>query len=92
MELLHGTSSAGEVAVEVSLGISESARDWYTETGLRIVQGLFLNVVSGSVVGAVYVVPQNEVGGFAVTGDPTEMPMVEPFPDFPALWRAQEGS
>lgn len=51
--LRHGTSNAGALLVSVSLGKSESAREWYGPDGLAAASGIWLERVSGttSVVG-----------------------------------------
>jgi hypothetical protein len=43
----HGTSNAGALLVTVSLGVSESAREWYGPDGIAAASGLWLERVSG---------------------------------------------
>lgn len=44
----HGTSNAGALLVTVSLGVSESAREWYGPDGIAAASGIWLERVSGS--------------------------------------------
>jgi hypothetical protein len=55
IELVSGTDATGDVVLTVSLAPAESARDWYGDTGVRALNGLFLVRISGQAKGAVYV-------------------------------------
>lgn len=46
--LRHGTSAAGGLLATVSLGVGESAREWYGPDGLAAASGIYLERVSGS--------------------------------------------
>ena len=53
--LRNGTSDAGEATVPVNLVASESAREYWGESGISFTEGLHYTLVSGSVVGTVWV-------------------------------------
>jgi hypothetical protein len=53
VRIRDGTSAAGGVVEVVRLAPGESARDWYGPQGRRITNGIYLEVVSGSVEGVV---------------------------------------
>lgn len=50
----HGTSNAGALLVTVSLGVNESAREWYGPDGLAAASGIWLERVSGTTSAVVY--------------------------------------
>lgn len=54
IELLDGNDANGEVVVTISLAANESTRDWFSETGIALTNGLYVNIVSGQIKGAVY--------------------------------------
>jgi hypothetical protein len=45
----HGTSNAGTLLVSVSLGVSESTREWYGPDGIAAASGIWLERVSGQI-------------------------------------------
>lgn len=45
----HGTSNAGAILVSVSLGVNESAREWYGPDGIAAASGIWLERVTGQV-------------------------------------------
>ncbi len=53
-QVFDGTDANGQLAASVALKPGESTRDWFSEEGVKIESGLFLNVVSGVMEGAVY--------------------------------------
>ena len=52
-EILDGTNSSARVLLEVTLAAGESTRDFFGERGLKAFEGLYFNLVSGSVKGMV---------------------------------------
>lgn len=52
--LRDGGDNAGDLVMPLVLAPAESARDWFGPGGLGLSQGLFVDVVSGAVDGAVY--------------------------------------
>jgi hypothetical protein len=54
LNLHHGTSNAGPILVTVSLGASESAREWYGPDGIAAASGIYLDRVSGTSQVSVY--------------------------------------
>lgn len=57
VELYDGTSTGGALITSITLAINESTRDLMGGNGLEILTGIYLNVVAGSVKGAVWAVP-----------------------------------
>lgn len=47
--LIDGTNAGGQTIVPISLLANESTRDFFGKPGLRVRNGVFLNVISGSV-------------------------------------------
>lgn len=50
----NGTDATGEELVPVTLTAGESARDWFGARGPSFDQGVFVDVLSGSVAGAIF--------------------------------------
>lgn len=48
---------AGDLIVPVSLAAGESAREWWGPGGVSTTAGIYLEVVSGAVVGSIFVGP-----------------------------------
>lgn len=57
VDLFSGSGVGGILLTRVNLGANESTREWWPLQGMRV-NGLFLNVVAGSVGGSVWVVPE----------------------------------
>lgn len=53
--LRNGSGTGGVAAVPVNLAASESAREWWGESGVMFDDGVFLDTVSGSVTGSVWI-------------------------------------
>lgn len=51
-----GTSSAGAVVAVITLGPSESVREWFGPTGIKISSGVWLDMSSGTVEGSVWTI------------------------------------
>lgn len=69
VELYDGDDATGALIVNVTLNQGESTRDPLPKPGLGCRQGLFLNVVSGSIKGSVWIVPGEIIGPYvAVQG------------------------
>ena len=75
-QFLDGTAEGGDPFIECSLGINESVRDWFTEAGILIQSGVFLDVDSGSVQGSVWVIPETIIGKVAFAGLIADVPNV----------------
>lgn len=56
--LWDGTANNGLLIAPINLAANESTRDWFGELGVSFVRGLFVEVTSGSVSGALWVIPQ----------------------------------
>lgn len=54
-DVYDGSDATGQLAVPFTLLSNESVRDWLGPNGLLCVRGLFVNVTSGSVSGALWV-------------------------------------
>lgn len=52
--MLRDGIDGGEIVVPIVLGPGESVRDFFGDAGLSFTTGLYFNVVSGAVDGAVY--------------------------------------
>lgn len=57
VELYDGTGTNGQLLTSITLAINESTRDLMGGNGLEALGGIYLNVVAGSVKGAVWAVP-----------------------------------
>lgn len=55
VRIYDGTNASGQLLEEISLGMSESARENYGADPIPFSRGLWLNVVSGAVAGTVRV-------------------------------------
>jgi hypothetical protein len=56
--LIHaGSDASGHVIVPVTLSAGESVRDWFSDEGIAILGGVFLEI-TGSVDGSVYIAPE----------------------------------
>ena len=44
----------GQILVPINLAANESAREWWGPTGLSFIDGMYLEIVSGSIEGAVF--------------------------------------
>lgn len=53
-ELFDGQDTTGQSAVVISLSSGQSTRDWNSPDGIICYRGVFLNVISGSVRGGVW--------------------------------------
>lgn len=51
----HPSAASGTLLDSISLAANESAREWYTPGGLEAQKGIFVDIVSGSVVGSIRV-------------------------------------
>ena len=52
--LRDGADATGDIVVEIALQANESVRDWFGETGISVIDGLYVDRVSGSTEGAVW--------------------------------------
>lgn len=52
--LRDGPDAAGDELVPITLAAGESVRDWFGERGPSFVDGVFVDVTSGSVAGALF--------------------------------------
>lgn len=53
VRLWDNTSAAGTILEEIALAAGESAREFYSPVGIEGATGLFVQIVSGTVVGSV---------------------------------------
>lgn len=65
LELIDGSGTNGALVVPITLSSGESTRDTFPGTGIGIYTSLFLNIVSGSVRGAVWTTPATIIEGHA---------------------------
>jgi hypothetical protein len=67
-----GTTVNGGRILPVTLGANETVRDWFGDFGFLYQQGVFFELVSGSVEGCIYVTPEDLLGpggfGKLITG------------------------
>jgi hypothetical protein len=54
LELVDGTSTGGLIIVSITLLANESTRDIWGKPGIRVQNGVFLNMVSGSARANIY--------------------------------------
>jgi hypothetical protein len=59
-DLYDGTTTGGQTIVPITLLANESTRDIWGKPGIVVGNGIFLNVLSGSVRATVYVLPLTE--------------------------------
>jgi hypothetical protein len=64
VQLLDGTDTGGAFITDITLLADESTRDWFGLPGLVFRNSLFVDVVAGSVAGAVWVVPGEHVNAY----------------------------
>jgi hypothetical protein len=63
IRLFDGSSAGGASIADITLAAGQSTRDWLGHDGLPYETGLFLQVVSGTVNGQVFSIPENEWRG-----------------------------
>jgi len=56
-ELVDGSNADGEMFATISLVANESTRDLIPGNGLAVETGVFVNMISGSIRGAIWAVP-----------------------------------
>lgn len=61
LNIWDGTDNRGLLLAPVNLAANESTRDWFSDWGIAFSRGLFVEVLSGSVSGALWVIPQELV-------------------------------
>jgi hypothetical protein len=57
VRLLDGFDATGDLLLPISLTGAESVRDWFLPAGISFGTGLFVQVVSGTVEGVVFMAP-----------------------------------
>lgn len=57
VRLLDGFDSNGDLLVPINLSANESVRDWFQPTGISYGAGLYVQVVSGTIEGTVFLAP-----------------------------------
>ena len=55
VDLLNGASSAGDLAIPITLSAGQSTEDWFGPQGLHMPGGVYQNVTSGSIAGSLFV-------------------------------------
>lgn len=58
LALRDGTTASGRRIVPISLLANESTRDWLSEEGIAFEQGVFFELVAGTIEGSVWVIPE----------------------------------
>lgn len=66
VDLYDGTGTNGSLIVPIALNQGESTRDWLAGPALHARGGLYMDVVSGSVRGAVWVIPAVDLDPYLV--------------------------
>lgn len=57
VKIHDGFDNTGDLLTVVSLAAGESVRDWFMPHGISFVYGIFVEIVSGAVEGAVHLAP-----------------------------------
>lgn len=58
LNIWDGTDNRGLLLAPVNLAANESNREWFSDWGIAFSRGIFVEVLTGSVSGAVWVIPQ----------------------------------
>lgn len=58
VRLLNGVDTGGDLLVPISLAAGESVRDWFLPHGISFGAGLYVQVLSGTIEGAIYFGPR----------------------------------
>jgi len=58
--LTDGNATGAKVILPITLGANESTRDWLGNKGLEVQDGVYFQLVSGSVIGNIQVVMEDE--------------------------------
>lgn len=61
LNVWDGTDNRGLLLAPVNLASNESNREWFSDWGVAFSRGLFVEVTSGSVSGALWIIPQELV-------------------------------
>lgn len=70
LTIRDGSSASGRIIVPLTLQINESVRDWFSEEGIAFEQGIFFELVAGTIEGSVFVIPEVRI-------DRTSVPLVD---------------
>lgn len=54
VRILDGTDASADLVVAITLAANESVRDWFSERGIALLNGCYVQRVTGTVEGAVY--------------------------------------
>lgn len=68
VQIFDGAGPGGSDAIEIALTAGQSTRDWYGAPGLRFQTGAYLNVLAGSVRGALWVMGLSDDEIFRLNG------------------------
>jgi hypothetical protein len=66
LELVDGAGVDGNLIAAINLKANESTRDLAGISAIAAEMGLFVHVISGSIKGAVWAIPGNEMGVLAI--------------------------